>query len=716
MPVHLLTSVIQDLRSATLQDAARLGDGKLLDQFIEHKDEAAFAALVQRHSAMVWGVCRRMLTHHHDAEDAFQAAFLVLARNAASVRRRELVASWLYGVAQRTALKARVLASKRRSREMQVMTMPEPQAAQQDSSADLDARIDQELAGLPEKYRSAIILCDLEGKTNKVAARQLKVPEGTLAGRLRTGRRLLAKRLARHGLVPSGGALVAALAPSASAGVPPALVGNTVKAANLVAKGEVPAAAIVSAKVIALMEGAQKTMLLTKLHFAMVAGLLTVTVGLAGLLVPATGSPGGPGDQPKDLEQLLKLAPAERMRVLAKVVDKDKDFVSATRGPLAAMIVERGSLEAPVTTEIVYRPPPQTKGTMPEAVIKWVIDEGSQVKKGDKLIEIDPSALVDMLQQQKDRVLKAQADQKRAATALERATSENRIDVKLAEIDVRLAELALRQYKGDDALKKETLAMQVERATLLLERVKLQGPAKLEKASDLLEAKKSAASAEHDRLREMEKSITNFLITAPRDGVVAYYVSSERAAQQAPIIAQGEPVREGQKLLRISDLKQMAVSTRVDESLVRSVRAGQAAKIRVDAFPGRTLAGKVSAVAKLADHAQFLHTGAKSYNVMVSIDGENKDLKPGMTAEVTITTGEEANALRLPATAVLGKGKEAFCYVLAGNELQVRKVILGLQDGKFAEIRSGLQEEDRILRDPSAAIGRLNDSLRPGKE
>src|ERR1700730_8951829 len=98
MTSHRLISVIHDLRSATLQDARSLSDGQLLDHFIEHKDEGAFTALVQRHGAMVWGVCRRMLPHHHDVEDAFQATFIVLARNAASVRRRERVASWLHGV------------------------------------------------------------------------------------------------------------------------------------------------------------------------------------------------------------------------------------------------------------------------------------------------------------------------------------------------------------------------------------------------------------------------------------------------------------------------------------------------------------------------------------------------------------------------------------------------------------------------------------------
>src|SRR5271165_4953421 len=137
-------------------------DGQLLASFVARRDEAAFAALVCRHGQMVFGVCQRVLHHAQDAEDAFQATFLVLARKAGSVVPRELVGNWLYGVAYRTALKAKAVAARRRVRERQVVEMPEPPAPSGDVWPDLRPLLDRELERLPEKYRVPVVLCDLE--------------------------------------------------------------------------------------------------------------------------------------------------------------------------------------------------------------------------------------------------------------------------------------------------------------------------------------------------------------------------------------------------------------------------------------------------------------------------------------------------------------------------------------------------------------------------
>jgi RNA polymerase sigma factor (sigma-70 family) len=285
MAINPMSEVVQHLRStALLQDGAGRTDGQLLEDYLSRRDQSAFAALLGRHGPMVWGVCRRLLRNHHDAEDAFQATFLVLVRKAASIVPRHMVANWLYGVAHQTALNARANAARRKERERQVPEMPQPAVCEPDRWRDLQPLLDQELSRLPNRYRVVLVLCDLEGKTRKAAARQLGVPEGTVAGWLARGRAMLAKRLAHRGVALPAGALAAVLSEQASsAGVPAAVVSATLQAAGLLAAG-VTAAGGISVHVTALTEGVMKAMLVSKLKTTM-AGLLLVAALLSGAIL-----------------------------------------------------------------------------------------------------------------------------------------------------------------------------------------------------------------------------------------------------------------------------------------------------------------------------------------------------------------------------------------------------------------------------------------------
>ncbi len=156
------SAVIDQLRrTVLLREGVGLTDGQLLGRFIERREEAAFAVLVNRHGPMVWGVCRRVLGNHHDAEDAFQAAFLVLARKAASVAPREMLANWLHGVAHQTALQARRTIARSRARERRVAARSEPAVTEPDRPDGLLPLLDQELTRLPAPYRAVVVLCDL---------------------------------------------------------------------------------------------------------------------------------------------------------------------------------------------------------------------------------------------------------------------------------------------------------------------------------------------------------------------------------------------------------------------------------------------------------------------------------------------------------------------------------------------------------------------------
>lgn len=172
-----------------------LSDGQLLEMFVRRREESAFAALVRRHGPMVLSVCRRVLRHSQDAEDAFQATFLVLVEKAARLNRPELLANWLYGVAYRTALHARQRAARRGARDKEVAAMFSPVNETEIESRELRRVLDEELHRLPEKYRAPLVLCYLEGKTNEEAARVLGWPSGSMSHRLARGRELLRERL-----------------------------------------------------------------------------------------------------------------------------------------------------------------------------------------------------------------------------------------------------------------------------------------------------------------------------------------------------------------------------------------------------------------------------------------------------------------------------------------------------------------------------------------
>lgn len=257
-------------------------DAELLDRFVSGRDEEAFALLVRRHGPMVLGVCRRVLRNAADADDAFQATFLVLARRARSVRPQSLLGNWLHGVAYRTSLESQRAAAVRRARERKAAEMMTRASADQESTPELREVLDRELAALPDAFRAAIVLCDLEGLSRREAAARLGWSEGTLSGRLFRARSRLATRLARFGLaIPAAGLTLAGN--TALAGVPVPLAQSTVKLGILIAAGE--AVSVAAAPVAALTEGVMKAMLLTKLK-GMAAALV---VGCAVMATTAAG-------------------------------------------------------------------------------------------------------------------------------------------------------------------------------------------------------------------------------------------------------------------------------------------------------------------------------------------------------------------------------------------------------------------------------------------
>jgi RNA polymerase sigma factor (sigma-70 family) len=273
----VLSGLIQRWKNELAPEGETVTDGMLLERFLDEQDEDAFGTLVGRHGPMVLGVCRRLLGNAHDAEDAFQATFLVAVRKAASVQPRDLFGNWLYGIAYRTALEARSRIARRLAREKHMDNLPHTPCTEPEADEhELRQLLDRELSRLPEKYRVPLVLCELQGRSRRDVARHLRLPEGTLSSRLATARKTLARRLSRHLSGLSGGALAVFLASDASAKVPPALARSTLQAVSLVCAEQV--AAVASPHVLALTEGVLKAMLLSKIKVTSCFAVLVVAV------------------------------------------------------------------------------------------------------------------------------------------------------------------------------------------------------------------------------------------------------------------------------------------------------------------------------------------------------------------------------------------------------------------------------------------------------
>jgi len=279
--------------------AGGLSDAELLERFVLRRDAAAFEVLVWRHGPMVLGVCRHVLRHEHDAEDAFQATFLVLVRKAGSIGKRQAVGSWLFRVAYRVALRANAIAGKRAAKLKRMVEEPVAPAPPDPAWRDLRPVLDDEINHLPEKYRAPFVLCYLDGKTNEEAARELGCPKGTVLSRLAWARQRLRARLTRRGLDLSAGVPVAALVPNlAAVSLPVPLVDATLKATLAIAVGQaVPG--VVSGPVAALTKGVLRTMLWIKIKIAVGCVLAAGVLFAGGVLTRQALDAGQPAEGPQ---------------------------------------------------------------------------------------------------------------------------------------------------------------------------------------------------------------------------------------------------------------------------------------------------------------------------------------------------------------------------------------------------------------------------------
>jgi RND family efflux transporter MFP subunit len=735
-------TVRRQLRTLFNVGAVReLTDGQLLERFATDRGEAAelaFAILVERHGPMVMRVCRGVLADPDDTQDAFQATFLVLVKRARGLWVRDSIGPWLHQVAYRTASCTRTTAARHRRLERDAAMTARSSRAQPDG--ELERLLHEEIDRLPERYRSPVVLCDLEGRTHEQAARHLGWPVGTVKSRLSRGRERLRDRLIRRGLAPGMSPIaVAGLFKAPIPCIPPNLLeATTVAAVRFAAIG--PAA---RGPAVTLARGVLRTMSMTQ-WWKVAAALLVAGATASGVEWL------GRGEQ----------APTSRDDKAARAGEAPTLDVRPDK--LRLVVASRGLVEAMQTADLYCNVEGAT------TIIK-IVPEGSRVKKGEVVCELDSAALKDRLVNQRITTRSAEANYKNAKLTREVAeiavkeyvegdyvhelgdvtrqldgarnaiakleqrlertrAARQRIKDTMALTSGRLptAPEILAELDVQDRLDEAELALERERRVLaqaerkrdVLDRLTkpktilaLEGQVKKALSDEL--AKQATWELENSKEDKLERQIVNCTLWAPADGCVVH--ANGPTLRGRPVIEEGATVRERQKILSIFDLNgPLRINVKVPEAAIAHVRPGMKARVRIDAVPTETLAGLIDEVAPLPDPKSVFEQTGNVYTTRIRIGGGRPDLRPGMTASAEIVVAERDEAVGVPVEALVRYDEKPHVAVMRPDgQVEWRDVVPGASDGKTIEINEGLKAGDRVILDPERF---LSDDQRARKD
>jgi RND family efflux transporter MFP subunit len=681
--LHVLVRLIRKVAGANGMRGAT--DVQLLERFAEQRDEDAFAALVQRHAPMVLGVCGRLLRDANDAEDAFQATFLVLVRKARSISRPNLLANWLYGVARRTALAAKTRAAKRHRKEQVVVDNATADPSSAAVWADLRPVLDEEVSRLPARYRVPFVLCYLEGRTNEEAAQLIGCPKGTVLSRLSWARERLRKRLTRRGLAPTAALPAAALSSSAvRAVVPPALARTTVEAALAFAAGTAPAASI---GVVSLANGVMHHMFWTKMLYVTAFVAILGLIGGAGVLAWQPGDDLGPkgaavgkappqnrGDAGKNLlrDQKVEVEAKEPAQAPQEGDQKKKTDVPEVRvfQPRVEKVTDyenyNGRTESVSSVELRSR--------VSGYLVKVTAKEGAVVKKGDVLFEIDPrtyQAELDrasaIVSQNSDRFRRANAAGQRA-TALFKNNAISKEEIDKLTGDLEEAEAGLRVAQASREIAALNLAFTKVAAPVggTIGR-RLLGSGSLVKADD---------------------AVLATIVT--QDPMFVYFDIDERAALRLRrALRAGNPNAKEWSSLPVA----MGLS---DEK----------------GFPH---SGKVESA------ASFIDPSTGTLRIRAVFPNTDGFLVPGLFCRVRLTIGDPWQAFVLPRDFVdkikpqmIGRAVHGEVYVInADNKVENRKLEMRSYNDDLFVVKDGLIKDDLVVLEPGKAGVHLGQTVKP---
>ena len=740
-----------------LGSTGSLSDGQLLERFATGRGESAeraFAALVDRHGPMVLRVARAILADPDDAHDAFQATFLVLLRRARSLWVRDSLGPWLHRVAHRTATSLRS-SKARRSRLDRLAARGEV-----DRSGPLDDELSrvlhEELGRLPERYRAPVVLCDLEGTTHERAARDLGWPIGTVKSRLTRARDLLRDRLRRRGFAPTAAPLAAIR--GLDSPLPPALVASTTRAAiHFISSRTIPpGTAGALAKEVLAMTSPYRWWKVASL-LAVVAGAASGVELLAQKEGPKAEVPRQPEARPEAIESLAqpKAEVPRKPDVQAEGVERLPSVV-VRPGKFLTEIVEPGVVAMRVVGDEVVS---EFEGT---TTILSLLPNCSDVKKGDRVGELDATPLKARLEALRIEAAKAQADSEAIASireAAERALREDaeagdrgeigalrgtiaRAESAVAAADARLDRTRRARDKMDEALAarggtatpadlvakldledrledaegaqgREARVLARARADL----VRIGGPTagrtrrelEGEKWQAILDhrAKRAIWDRKQARIADLERKIASCILVAPAEGSLSItWYPGRIKTQQDPSLKAGDTVHQDQPIFSVfDDIKALRVNAYVRASRVGRVRVDEKVRVTLDRFPGKTFSGVVESVAPRATthFLPFNKNSIMGYVAQIRLDAPPCDINEinGSHAEVTIPIAELDGVLSVPTSAVLGSGPYARVAVKRpGGGVDWRDVVVGEADDSATEIRDGLKAGDAVFLAP----------------
>ncbi|WP_435009373.1 sigma-70 family RNA polymerase sigma factor [Tundrisphaera lichenicola] len=698
-----------------------LSDGQLLERFATGRDEGgelAFAALVERHGSMVLRVCQSVLANSHDAQDAFQATFLVLARKARGLWVRDSLGPWLHQVAYRAASGAKATAA-RRSR----LDRRAARSAEQAVTEPVDelARIlHEEIERLPERYRAPVVLCDLEGCTHEQAARHPGWPIGTVKSRQSRARDRLRERLSDRGLTPDFGRLP--LIP-----IPPTLADVTARAAIrfLASRAIAPGSAAL------LAQGVIRAMILTQTLKA-ASALLLMGLTASGVVLLAQDGPArddAPPATAKEDESTIKVGPGKlRVTVSGRgnvQALKLRDLVSEIEGQTTiisilpeGMKVKEGNVVCELESSLL-----RDRLVNQRISVKSAEDALKRSRIGREVAEYSVKEYVEGISRQEEAELRSRIDQaqsriERAGTRLEKIrAARKRLDhAVLPQADSARPSEILAELTIDDRLESAELGIVREKLEREQAEIRLEVLEKYSKPKKTLELekvvlacqvdeedKRLALELEKSKGDKLERQIKACVLVAPRNGVIVY-AEGQPGISPGGSIEEGATVRERQKILSVVDLDSpMLVDLRVGEPRVDRLEPGQRVLIKVDAAPNETLDGTVEEIAPRPDPHSFNSPSGKLYAVRVAIDQAHPslNLRPGMSSSAEILVSELDNVLTVPIAALVRYDDEYHVVVkLPGGGVEWREVTLGEASDQDAEVMQGLKAGEVVATNP----------------